>query len=353
MKRKLSMVLPLLWLIASSALCQSPRPPRSVWDTGNLWDLRMWLKDASLTRTVTVDQAGFGDFLDIKSACDWVAAQPRSVDAEWLVDVSPGLYNEQPFVVPAHVIVQGRQVGHDRWGVQPQIRGTNTSGTFITLQGQMANLFLTHDPASLTASATVIAASGFYFGLTEITALARADAQAHEYRILDVGSGTFGFAHDIYLGAAFSATNGTMIRIEPGSEIRLSDSHLDPVLSTWSRGVWAAGASATARLLRTKLGPVGSYPGTTPGAFTEAIRNDGGHVVVSATLYDPASVVGSLTFGENLLATPPLSLQGCLLLSGSGAPAVAAPACSLYLDSAGGKLYVKESGTGTSGWVLK
>jgi hypothetical protein len=48
--------------------------------------------------------------------------------------------------------------------------------------------------------------------------------------------------------------------------------------------------------------------------------------------------------------------QQCKVLTGSGAPAVAAAVCSLYLRTDGGAtstLYVKESGTGSSGWVAK
>lgn len=48
--------------------------------------------------------------------------------------------------------------------------------------------------------------------------------------------------------------------------------------------------------------------------------------------------------------------NGQVILTGTGVPAVAAPVGSLYLRTDGGAgstLYIKESGTGTSGWVAK
>ena len=51
-----------------------------------------------------------------------------------------------------------------------------------------------------------------------------------------------------------------------------------------------------------------------------------------------------------------LSLNGILWITGAGAPAVAAPVGSMYSRTDGGAsttLYVKESGTGTTGWVGK
>ena len=51
-----------------------------------------------------------------------------------------------------------------------------------------------------------------------------------------------------------------------------------------------------------------------------------------------------------------ITLDTVKILTGSGAPAVSAPVGSLYLRTDGGAdttLYVKESGTGSSGWVAK
>ncbi len=48
-------------------------------------------------------------------------------------------------------------------------------------------------------------------------------------------------------------------------------------------------------------------------------------------------------------------VQGLVPLSGSGSPesVVVAPPSTLYRDVTGGKLYVKETGAGNTGWVLK
>ncbi len=64
-----------------------------------------------------------------------------------------------------------------------------------------------------------------------------------------------------------------------------------------------------------------------------------------------------LDFSGITFNTAPIKLPGGLIvLTGSGAPGVAAPVGSLYLRTDGGSgstLYVKETGTGTSGWTAK
>lgn len=56
------------------------------------------------------------------------------------------------------------------------------------------------------------------------------------------------------------------------------------------------------------------------------------------------------------LDTDSITLGTVKILTGSGAPNVAAPVGSLYMRTNGGAgetLYVKESGTDASGWVAK
>lgn len=80
------------------------------------------------------------------------------------------------------------------------------------------------------------------------------------------------------------------------------------------------------------------------------LKNTVGAVLSQATSLNLTNAAGNadapLVFGITLIKT----------LTGAGAPAVAAPVGSLYLRSDGGAsttLYVKESGTGTTGWVAK
>lgn len=68
---------------------------------------------------------------------------------------------------------------------------------------------------------------------------------------------------------------------------------------------------------------------------------------------------GKITAGADVEVTTSVRLGGSsgpLVISGSGAPSVSAPVGSLYLRTDGGAdttLYVKESGTGSSGWIAK
>lgn len=80
------------------------------------------------------------------------------------------------------------------------------------------------------------------------------------------------------------------------------------------------------------------------------IKNTVGAALCQATSLNLTNAAGNadapLVFGVTLIKA----------FTGAGAPAVAAPVGSLYLRSDGGagtSLYVKESGTGTSGWVAK
>jgi hypothetical protein len=82
--------------------------------------------------------------------------------------------------------------------------------------------------------------------------------------------------------------------------------------------------------------------------------------------YDPTSGWQWVAGGKTVLtATPDATVapafglaSGCRILSGQGDPEdrVAAPQCSLYLRVAGEPghtLYVKETGSGSTGWAAK
>lgn len=81
----------------------------------------------------------------------------------------------------------------------------------------------------------------------------------------------------------------------------------------------------------------------TTGALLD-LRNNGNQLV--KVLSDATFAIPKIVLGNG----------GPTITIGTGAPAVAAPVGSLYLRSDGGAattLYVKESGTGTTGWVAK
>lgn len=78
------------------------------------------------------------------------------------------------------------------------------------------------------------------------------------------------------------------------------------------------------------------------------LKIDGNNTILQATT-SGVEVTGDLD-------TDSITLGTVKILTGSGAPSVAAPVGSLYTRTDGGAdttLYVKESGTGASGWVAK
>ena len=93
------------------------------------------------------------------------------------------------------------------------------------------------------------------------------------------------------------------------------------------------------------------------GTFTGEITTP--QVRTTGSLQSP-NIIASTTLecGEVKMTPNDISVKGVLILSGAGDPngAALAPVGSLYLRSDGGAgttLYVKESGTGSSGWVAK
>ena len=112
-----------------------------------------------------------------------------------------------------------------------------------------------------------------------------------------------------------------------------------------------------------RLRPRGARELRTAGADDHARR---AHAVLLApedvvqvtVASDGVEVVGDLQ-AQNLVATAGIYLNtSTRIISGTGSPAgaISAPVGSLYLRTDGGAnttLYVKESGTGTSGWAAK
>lgn len=79
-------------------------------------------------RTVSVDGVGT-DFSSVKDAVDWVAANGTpSASNPWVIQVYPGLYTEDPFTIPAYVLVMGTGA----W-VHTQLSTTDNNANFVTL----------------------------------------------------------------------------------------------------------------------------------------------------------------------------------------------------------------------------
>jgi hypothetical protein len=135
---------------------------------------------------------------------------------------------------------------------------------------------------------------------------------------------------------------------------------------------WSTGLSVTfGELVYTNTGNI-LYRVTNVGGTTGATRpactsgtcttSDGIQgLFIGAGAIDHHVLLDSSDLSLNvLLQVPVLTTNGvyCPIYAGAGSPAgvVTAPPCAEYLNSSGGAgttLYIKESGTGTSGWVAK
>ncbi len=148
-------------------------------------------------------------------------------------------------------------------------------------------------------------------------------------------------------GSLLSTTNPVMNGATSygTSTIPARQDHVHPSDST---KISIPGSVVDATLLRFSgtLGTVQSSTVTVSGGGDVA-----GIVALTTT---GATVLGSTLQVETTIRVG--GATGPLILSGAGAPAVSAPVGSIYQRTDGGantSLYVKESGTGTSGWVAK
>lgn len=91
---------------------------------------------------------------------------------------------------------------------------------------------------------------------------------------------------------------------------------------------------------------------------TEGYLKDGINGMVGIGTTDPAEMLEVVSGNIKIGSGNCYLIGGAKICSGSGSPnsVVAAPPGSIYLNTNGGAgttLYVKESGTGTTGWVGK
>jgi hypothetical protein len=124
----------------------------------------------------------------------------------------------------------------------------------------------------------------------------------------------------------------------PGTSISIGDCTFDG----WTHGVYAWGST---------------------GTFDKIVVHDCKILNCGATYPLENGFSGSAAWGSSVRAHDNLGFHDCVDLlnnvlraRGSGAPAIAAGVGSTYQRSDGGagtSFYVKESGTGTTGWVGK
>lgn len=140
---------------------------------------------SSLTRVVTVDQDGLGDYTTVKAAVDFVTAQVPATTTPWVIEIGPGLYPEQPFTVPPKVHVQGvGRIGSTdvHFGSETVIYPATgvTSGDLVTLDGGTMSDLTVYLLGTPTGSFTAVKSTRILSGLYNVTILISAPSTTHE-----------------------------------------------------------------------------------------------------------------------------------------------------------------------------
>lgn len=112
-----------------------------------------------------VDVNGGGDFLGVKTACDYVAAQDSVGTVEWLIWIHPGDYEESPFTIPEFTTLWGLGgTGTNGGGASiSPVANPMTSGTFITVSASSAligNLYISGNVSPSAGDTYLIGGTG-------------------------------------------------------------------------------------------------------------------------------------------------------------------------------------------------
>ena len=118
----------------------------------------MWQPENGVKRSnmLVVDIAGRGDYTTIKAACDQVATLTPGVNNQWVIQVQPGYYTEQPFAIPTYCLIKGMgqtPTGNVAHCVMISPVSPWVGGTFITL-GSLAAIDNCGIAITLDATAT-------------------------------------------------------------------------------------------------------------------------------------------------------------------------------------------------------
>lgn len=337
-----------------------PRPSTSKYPRSmSTREIRDFLLRAQYPFTITVCNSAVygGDYKDLGDALAAVATKfpTRGVNQRVTVlvyacDTTDGAsngahYEEASYTIPTWTTVQGVTApwngATDQTG-RVVIRATNTAGTLFTMgQGSsVMNAYIQQKSQVPTGAIEIVSVTSASPSALTNVQIASTNATGFAVRGLVVAGGTV-IAHGLgitgpssanFTGAYFSGSGtGTLY----GGVIN----------TPGGQGLENAGSGAV-RLYGTRF--------LSATALTDIVGTSGTTEVLGVDyLTESGTVTGKPVRTDSVVLS-----QSCTILSGSGAPegAVTAPACSIYLRTAGGSgttLCVKESGTGNTGWVCK
>lgn len=349
----------LLLLLAGSAEGQVPRPQKPPYNT---MLLRQYVTDASFPWTISVCKGASygGDYADLSDALEAIPSRfpARGFNQRVLVLIYPCLvssptsphYEETTLLVPSWTTLQGVPAGSGGIDLLPGRVVLRLTGTDTTCAGcpsalvkldtgaSLVNLFLQSNTPptgplrilevsnSATLTNVVVAVSG-----TEVHPidLVYVSGGALVARDLGISRSTFssksrglvlaGSSSAALYGGRFFVPSGVVVENLGSGALRLYGVRIDP--------------SSNVDLKRSSTGTIETFA-------TDYATESGGVI-------DRPIRADSLTLDNT-----------CKVLTGAGSPegVFTAPACSLYLrtnGAAGTTLYVKETGTGNTGWVAK
>ena len=290
----------------------------------------------------------------------------NTLDQPYLIDIiGPGWYNET-IDLSAAGLVNLVFEGHSAVRVGPD------SGLALNCAGNPGLLSLTMNNLSLqptsgnTISLTDVSNSGTFLSDGLIF-----------FNCLLTGSGTM-----VFTNCGGPAFYRSQITTPLGATFSGLLSDADFFYSSWSPGGTLTLSNGSNLVTRGTALLVNVVIGSGCGLFTRFSQVTG-NITINGTFQSEADFLGSnITVNNGGAATSTSARAGMVtvnaggtytptnlveagqftlpnnqvILVGSGAPAVAAPVGSLYLRTDGSTsttLYVKESGTGTSGWVAK
>lgn len=244
------------------------------------------------------------------------------------------------------------------------IRAVN-NGTFNTTSGALeTRAFAASISASRSSGANNLTnVAGIFDSTGAQVNIALQTANGSNYFNANSGNSGFGYTSGATLnGKVSSATSGTAFYAESAGSISYNGTstmsgrttsltsallqRLTGTFDTTSGNLTATGISVLTDSTRSaganNLTNVGMLASASGAQINIALQTDAGDVVFNAAS-------GSIYFG---------SRSGPLLKSGTGTPegAVTAPVGSMFLRTDGGagtSFYIKESGTGNTGWVAK
>ncbi|HEV7509591.1 MAG TPA: hypothetical protein VGS07_32255 [Thermoanaerobaculia bacterium] len=333
----------MLWVfIAFPLAAQEPRtkPPRL-------------LPPSLLSRQVTVDSGGAGDFTTLSAALAFLATQPRTDLSRWLVQLYPGVpaggglsqYEEISVSIPSFTTVEGVVGGWTNGKVLgdiPTIRLLGTSGSLVTAdEGAVILNVDWFDNTPTTAPVKIFSAVGSVVTTNMSVRVAPTVTNANAIDMVSIENNGSLSANNLNITRTDANTKTRAIVAQVGSQgAAIYGGRLRSGLG--SPALVENLAASTFQLFGTRL---------EGGAEYDIKRSGTGSVITQGISYasDSGNVSNGVLRGDAIIVA-----KACQIKAGLGSPEglQASNPCDLWQRSDGPPyLYVKVSGTTGNGWA--